>query len=119
MPCSNQHAAPVRERRPEPVVVAVAVREQRSVPALVQAEVPASVQAQQRPRRRQVRFAPAASSPAAARTPCSDRQVAPVQQRRPELVAAVRERRSAQAAVLVQAEVPVSAQAAAAQPQRP
>jgi hypothetical protein len=58
--------------------------------------------------------AQAASSPAAARRPCSDRRVAPVQRRQPEPAAAVLER------LLAQAEVPALAQVRPALgPQRP
>ena len=117
-PCSDRRVAPVRRRQPEPE--AAAVQEQ----LLAQVEVPASAQVQaavaaQRSRRRQAQPVPAASSPAAARTPCSDRRVAPVRRRQSEPVeaAAVRTQRSvqAEAAAPVQAAVPALRRPAAVQ----
>jgi hypothetical protein len=110
-PCSDRCVSPVQRQQPEP---AAAVLEQLLAP--VEAEVPASAQVQaavapQRLRRRQAQPVPAASNPAGARTPCSDRRVAPVQQRQSEPVraeeAAARPQRS------VQAEVAAPVQAAA------
>jgi hypothetical protein len=82
------------------------VLEQRPVQAAVRVPARAAV-AQQRPSRRRAQSAPVASNPAAARRPCSDRQVVPAQQRRPEPVeaAAMPAQRSAQAEVAVEAQV--------------
>jgi hypothetical protein len=109
-PCSDRRVAPVQRRQPEP---AAAVLEQ------LLAQVPASAQVQaavapQRLRRRQAQPVPAASNPVGARTPCSDRRVAPVQQRQSEPVlaeeaAAARPQRSVQAEVAAPAEAAVPA----------
>jgi hypothetical protein len=112
-PCSDRCVSPVQRRQPEP---AAAVLEQLLAP--VEAEVPASAQVQaavapQRLRRRQAQPVLAASNPAGARTPCSDRRVAPVQQRQSEPVRAeAAEAAAARPQRSVQAEVAAPAQAA-------
>jgi hypothetical protein len=107
VPTQRQQVAAAREERSPQARVEVAQQRRPEAAALerrpVQVRAQASV-AQQRPSRRWVQPALAASSPAVARRPCSGRQVGPARQRRPEPVVAlaVREQRS------VQAEVPVA-----------
>jgi hypothetical protein len=91
-------------------LVAAVAREQRPRQAQVRAEVEAQAAAQQRLSSRRVQPARAASSPAAARRPCSDRHAAPARRRQPEPAAAAREQQSA--------EVPAQAEAQAAAAQR-
>jgi hypothetical protein len=96
-------------------LAAAVAREQRPRQVQVRAEVEAQAAAQQRLSSRRVQPAPAASNPAAARRPCSDRHAAPARRRQPEPVAAAREQQSAE--VPAQAEAWAEAQAATAQQQ--
>jgi hypothetical protein len=118
-PCSDRHAAPAQQRRPESAEV-LPVPEQRSVEAEARVQARAALVLQQ-PSSRRARTAPAASSRAAARTPCSDRQTASVRQRRPEAAAvqaAVAALRRPAAVPALRPPAAVQAVEAAAQPAR-